>query len=88
MIARRVVVSGRVQGVWFRESTRRTAEAAGVRGWVRNKGDGTVEAMLEGPGDAVNRVIAWCHEGPRRAEVVRVDVFDAPVEDFDEFLVR
>lgn len=88
MIARRVVVSGRVQGVWFRESTRRTAEAQDVRGWVRNKDDGTVEALLEGPADAVERVVAWCRRGPSRAEVVRVDVFEAPVEGFDEFLVR
>jgi len=70
----RVVVTGRVQGVWYRESCRREATAAGVAGWVRNCYDGTVEAVLEGDDAAVERVVAWMRTGPRHAVVTRVDV--------------
>jgi acylphosphatase len=70
----RVFVAGMVQGVWFRESCREQAAAVGVSGWVRNLGDGRVEAVLEGPEAAVDRVVRWCHDGPRRARVDRVDV--------------
>lgn len=75
-VARRVRVSGRVQGVFFRESTRRTARAAGVTGWVRNEPDGTVHAHLEGPADAVARVIGFMRSGPPDAEVGDVRVTD------------
>ena len=68
-----VFVSGRVQGVWFRESCREQARAARVDGWVRNLADGRVEAVFEGPSVAVDRVVAWCREGPRRARVDGVD---------------
>lgn len=73
-VRRRVVVTGRVQGVWFRESCRREAEAAGVRGSVRNRADGSVEAALEGDRGAVERVLAWMHHGPPRARVDQVRV--------------
>ncbi len=73
---RRVHVSGRVQGVWFRESCRDRALAAGVSGWVRNLDDGRVEVVLEGPPAAVDERIAWCRRGPQRARVDRVDVAD------------
>ena len=76
-VRRRVLVSGRVQGVWFRESCREQAMAVGVVGWVRNLADGRVEAVLEGPEAAVARVVAWCCEGPRRA---RVDGVEATAE--------
>ena len=77
---RRVLVAGRVQGVWFRESCRDQALVAGVAGWVRNLADGRVEVMLEGPPGAVDDVVAWCRRGPRRARVDGVDVVDeAPV---------
>jgi len=69
----RVVVTGRVQGVWYRESCRRTADALGVNGWVRNRADGSVEAAVEGPPSAVDRLLDWMREGPPRAVVVRVD---------------
>lgn len=69
-----VTVRGRVQGVWFRESCRRTANDAGVCGWVRNRADGTVEAEFEGPEPAVAKVVAWCRQGPPRAEVTGLDV--------------
>ena len=73
-VRRRVLVSGRVQGVWFRESCRDAAVAAGVTGWVRNLADGRVEVVLEGSAPAVDRVAAWCHEGPPRAQVDAVEV--------------
>jgi acylphosphatase len=77
-----VLVSGLVQGVWFRESCRDHALGAGVTGWVRNLADGRVEAVLEGAEPAVDRVLQWCRHGPRRARVERVEVFDqAPIGD-------
>lgn len=80
MIRRRVVVHGRVQGVFFRDTTRRMAESRGVAGWVRNRPDGTVEAAFEGDPDAVESMVRFCREGPGGAEVERVEVADeAPV---------
>jgi acylphosphatase len=76
MIRRHVVVSGRVQGVFYRASLEREAHGAGVVGWVRNRDDGTVEAVLEGERAGVERVLAWCRQGPPRAEVVDVVVVD------------
>jgi acylphosphatase len=70
----RVVVTGRVQGVWFRDSCQTEARANGVAGWVRNRGDGAVEAEFEGGEDAVERMVAWCREGPPRARVAEVHV--------------
>jgi acylphosphatase len=70
----RVRVSGRVQGVWYRESCRREAVAAGVAGWVRNTFDGDVEAVLEGEPNAADQVIAWMRVGPPLAVVTAVDV--------------
>jgi len=75
---RRVLVSGRVQGVWFRESTRQAADARGVTGWVRNLPDGRVEALLEGEKEAVEAVIAFVHEGPSHARVDDVEVIEEP----------
>ncbi len=71
---KRIFISGRVQGVWFRESCREEAVALGVTGWVRNLADGRVEAVLVGPEAAVERVVQWCHQGPARAHVDRVEV--------------
>ena len=88
MTARRIVVSGRVQGVFFRDSTRRTADSRGVTGWVRNREDGTVEAHLEGAPEAVDAVIAWARRGPGRAEVTSVDVAEASPEGLGSFEVR
>ncbi len=68
----RVVVSGRVQGVWFRESTRRQAAATGVAGWVRNREDGDVEAVFEGTPEAVAAMVVWAHAGPPGALVTGV----------------
>ncbi len=72
----RVLVSGRVQGVWFRESCREQAQAERVEGWVRNRADGRVEVVLEGPPASVDRVVRWCRDGPRRARVDGVEVRD------------
>ena len=85
---KRVVVSGRVQGVFFRDTVRNAAEREGVAGWVRNTSDGTVEAVLEGVGAAVDRVIAQTREGPPAAEVDAVEVFDEPDEGLTGFRVR
>ena len=74
MIRRRVVVHGHVQGVFFRDSVRRLAERHGVSGSVANRLDGTVEAVFEGEPDAVERLVAFCGEGPRGARVQSVDV--------------
>ncbi len=73
-VRRRVLVSGRVQGVWFRESCEREARALGVKGWVRNLSDGRVEAAFEGTAVAIERMVAWCRVGPSRARVTGVDV--------------
>jgi acylphosphatase len=74
MIRRRLLISGRVQGIGFRYSCRRVAESAGVSGWCRNLPDGRVEAALEGEAEAVERVLAWCRRGPSHAFVTAVDV--------------
>jgi acylphosphatase len=75
-VRRRVLVVGRVQGVWFRESCRDQALAAGVAGWVRNLADGRVEVVLEGPPAAVDEFVTWCRRGPRRARVDGIEVVD------------
>ena len=76
VVRRRVLVSGRVQGVWFRESCKEQAQAAGVSGSVRNRRDGQVEAVFEGDADAVLAMVTWCRIGPSRAVVTGVDVTD------------
>lgn len=85
---RRVVVHGQVQGVFFRDSTRREAHSAGLAGWVRNCPDGTVEAVFEGDADAVERLVRWMHEGPRGADVERVEVAEEEAEGLSGFEVR
>ena len=81
-------MSGRVQGVFFRDTVRNAAVREGVAGWVRNASDGTVEAVLEGDAAAVERVIALSREGPPAAEVDAVEVFDEPDEGLTGFRVR
>lgn len=70
----RIVVYGRVQGVFFRMETQREAVRCEVAGWVKNRRDGTVEALLQGPKDNVAALVAWCHHGPPRARVDKVEV--------------
>jgi acylphosphatase len=87
-VAKRVVVHGSVQGVFFRDSMRRRAESRGVSGWARNCADGTVEALFEGDPDAVDSMVAFAREGPRAAQVEHVDVSDAAPEGGDGFQIR
>ena len=84
----RVIVHGFVQGVWFRESCKRIAEQQGVVGWVRNRSDGTVEAVFEGDPQPVSVVVSWCRIGPPRAEVTRIEVTEETPEGLVTFAVR
>lgn len=84
-----VYVSGRVQGVYFREYTRREAHKVGVTGWVRNLWDGRVEAIFEGPRQAVEHMVRWCHRGSPRAYVEHVEVhYESCTGEFTTFTVR
>ncbi len=74
-----LVVSGRVQGVFYRASLRTEADRLGVTGWVRNEDDGTVHAHLEGPSAVLEEMVAWCRTGPPRAQVEDVSTTDADV---------
>jgi acylphosphatase len=88
MIRRRVIVRGLVQGVFFRDSTRRLAQRHGVSGWVANRADGAVEAVFEGEADAVERLIAFSREGPRGAQVESVEVTEEEPTGLSGFAVR
>jgi acylphosphatase len=83
-----VTVHGRVQGVFFRDSTRQVAMAAGARGWVRNRRDGTVQVHVEGSRPAVDAVLAFVRSGPPGARVTGVDVADAAPAQFEGFEIR
>jgi acylphosphatase len=85
---KRVVVHGRVQGVFFRDSTRQRAQAASVAGWVANRPDGTVEAVFEGEAEAVEALVGWMHDGPRGAQVERVEVTEEEPDRLRGFDVR
>lgn len=74
----RLGISGRVQGVWYRGWTVREADRLGLDGWVRNRADGTVEALFCGPAEAVERMIEACRRGPPSAQVTAVTVEEAP----------
>jgi acylphosphatase len=78
MSAYRVVARGRVQGVGFRYSMVEIATDAGISGWVRNRRDGSVEALVQGELEAVERVLAWCRIGPAGANVTGLDVAPCP----------
>jgi acylphosphatase len=83
-----VVATGLVQGVWFRHACREAAREEGVGGWVRNRGDGAVEAELEGPAAAVDRLVAWFRTGPPQAQVESVDVTVIPTVGDQRFRIR
>lgn len=84
-----VLISGQVQGVWFRSSTKQKAEQLGLTGWVRNTPDGDVEAVFEGEEKIVKEMIEWCHRGPPLAKVENVEVKKQnPTNGFDTFSVR
>jgi acylphosphatase len=84
----RLVISGEVQGVYFRDTCRRVAAAERVNGWVRNLPDGRVEAAFEGGAEAVARLIDWAGRGPRGAVVEAVDVYDEEPENLSGFEIR
>jgi acylphosphatase len=88
VIRRRVVIHGRVQGVFFRDSVRRMAGSRGVAGWVTNRPDGSVEAVFEGQPDDVESMIDFCREGPRGAGVERVEVGEEDPEGLSGFMIR
>ena len=77
-----------MQGVWFRDSCRREAVTRHLSGWVRNRMDGSVEAVFEGPEPAVAEMVAWCRVGPPRAVVSAIDVREEPTEDLPGFQIR
>jgi acylphosphatase len=87
VIRRRVVITGDVQGVFFRDSCRRLAVQQTVAGWVRNLPDGRVEAAFEGDSGGVDRLVAWSHDGPPEAIVDRVEVFDETPEGATSFQI-
>jgi len=88
MIRRHVRAHGRVQGVFFRDSVRREAERRGVAGWARNCSDGTVEAVFEGPAEAVEAMVEACRRGPGHAEVSALDVVEEKAEGLSRFEIR
>jgi acylphosphatase len=83
----RLIIKGRVQGVWFRDSARRKAlEINSVYGWVKNRPDGTVEAVAEGPEEKIAGFVEWCHHGPPHANVTGVEVIEESWKgEFDSF---
>ncbi|CAN5598007.1 acylphosphatase [soil metagenome] len=85
---RRVVISGDVQGVSFRDATRREAERAGLAGWVGNRDEGSVEAVFEGDADAVERLVEWCRSGPSSADVDGVEASEEEPQGESGFEVR
>jgi len=86
----RVVISGRVQGVFFRANTKQKAEQLGLAGWVRNRSDGKVEALFEGEEKIVNEMIRWCHQGPPSARVEDVEIKKQNIRsyEFKDFSVK
>ncbi len=89
IIRRRVIISGRVQGVAFRYYTRDVAQSKGVFGWVRNLPDGRVEAVFEGKQEDVNSVVTWCRKGPPASSVENVQIQEElPTGEFKDFDIR
>lgn len=88
VIARHLMIFGRVQGVFYRNWTMQTARELGLAGWVRNRLDGSVEAVVEGLGEAVERFIALAHQGPPAAQVARVEVIEVAMEGLASFEKR
>jgi acylphosphatase len=88
VVRRRAVAHGRVQGVFFRDSTRREAERRGIAGSARNTLDGTVEVVLEGAPDAVEAMLSYLRDGPGHASVTTLDVVEEEPEGLSGFSVR
>jgi acylphosphatase len=85
---RRVIVHGQVQGVFFRDTARQRAHAHGVAGWICNRSDGAVEAVFEGPGEAVEHLVRFCETGPPSARVTRTEVTEEAPEGLAGFEIR
>lgn len=84
-----LIIKGKVQGVYYRQSSKDMADSLGLSGWVRNRQDGSVEAVVEGDADAVNAFLEWCHTGPVHARVDGIDSTDAEPADLSGgFAVR
>jgi acylphosphatase len=83
-----VLISGRVQGVWFRASTKEKADELKIKGWVKNTPDGKVEAVFEGPKEKVEEIIKWCHHGPVLARVTNIDIkWEKPTKEYTDFRI-
>ena len=87
-IARHLRIHGRVQGVYYRQSMTEAAQRLGVHGWVRNRQDGSVEALATGPASAVQALIEWARQGPPAARVERVEIGEAPAFEAQGFAQR
>lgn len=87
-VRRRILVDGRVQGVFYRDTCRTEARRAGLSGWARNRPDGAVEVVVEGDVEAVDRLVAWCRTGPPHAVVTSVKVIEEEPEGISGFTVR
>lgn len=88
-VRRRIIATGRVQGVYFRDSTRREAERVGASGWIANRADGTVEAVFEGDPGAVTAMVEFCRRGPGHAEVTSLEVLvEEPLGEPPGFRIR
>jgi len=84
-----VLISGKVQGVWYRATTKEKAKELGIKGWVRNTSDGKVEAVFEGDQNNIEEMIKWCKKGPNLANVIDVDVNPEELsEEFEGFNIR
>jgi acylphosphatase len=84
-----VLIIGRVQGVWFRASTKQKAEQLGITGWVRNTDGGNVEAVFEGDEKQIQDMIEWCHQGPPLSKVENVEIKNQdPTNSFDDFSIK
>ena len=85
----RILIEGRVQGVYFRAGMKETAERYGVKGWVRNLPSGEVEALVEGENSAIDKLIEWCHHGPPFSAVDHVTVeLEPPKGKFESFFIK
>jgi acylphosphatase len=84
-----VIISGKVQGVWFRVNTKQKAEQLGLTGWVRNTYDKNVEAVFEGEETLIQEMLEWCHRGPPLSKVENVEVKnESPTHNFDSFSIK
>lgn len=83
-----LVITGRVQGVWFRANTQKKAKTLDLKGWVKNLPDGRVEAVFEGEKEQIDRIIEWCKKGPSFARVDDVQIqWETPMGDFTTFTI-